>query len=136
MKKVDGSGFLTVNKGGISYLKDAEVELTVTEESMTEIMRDKKYNQLVQAGKDDPFLVQSTTFRKLKLEAMDITFADKQKIMKEADEQQAQQQQMAENAQGIAAEKNQLKYGKESLDQEEQEAKIQESASKAGATSK
>jgi hypothetical protein len=130
-KKNDGTGFLTVNKGGISYLKDAEVELTVTEEAMTEVMRDKRYNQLVQAGKDDPFLAQSPTFRKLKLEAMDVSFADKQKINKEAEQIQQRTEELADRRNQVEEEKNRLQYGKDALDKAEQVANIAKTAGEA-----
>jgi hypothetical protein len=131
-KKNDGTGFLTVNKGGISYLRDAEVELTVTEEAMTEIMRDKKYQQLTQAGKDDPYLVQSPTYRKLKLESMDISHEDKVNIIKEAEQQQQQAQEMGDRKNQVEEEKNRLQYGKDALDKAEQVANIRKTAGEAG----
>lgn len=131
-QKNDGTGFLKVNKGGISYLKDAEVELLVAEEAMTEMMRDKRYNQLTQAGKDDPFLAQSATFRKLKLEAMDVSFSDKKRIVEEADKIQQQQQEFADRKNQVEEEKNRLQYGSTALDNLEQVANIKKIASETG----
>jgi hypothetical protein len=116
-KKGDGTGFVTLNQGGISYLKDAEVELLVREEGMTETMREKRYLQLTQAGQDDPLMVQSPTFRRLRLEAMDIAHTDKEKIIEETEKMKQQQEQMAQAQMQMEAEKNKMQYGKDPLDQ-------------------
>ena len=123
-KKNDGSGFVTINKGGISYLKDAEVELLVREEGMTETMREKRWVQLSEAGKDDPLLNQSSTFRKLKFEAMDLNHSDKEKIIQEIEQFQQQQMQMAQQQTANEAQANQMKYGKDALDKAEQASQI------------
>lgn len=127
----DDSGFVTLNKGGISYLKDAEVELVVREEGMTETMREKRYMQLREAGAVDPILTQSSTYRKLLAESMDISHSDKQKIIQETEELQKQQQQLAEAGVQAEREKNQLQYGKDGLDQAEQIAGIKKTANEA-----
>ena len=123
-KKNDGSGFVTLNKGGISYLKDAEVELRVSEEGMTETMREKRNMQLREAERTDPLLAQSPTFRRLKLEAMDLAQVDKEKIIRETEEIAKQQQQMAQQQMDMEREANQLKYGKDELDRNEQISSI------------
>ena len=123
-KKNDGTGFVTLNQGGISYLKDAEVELLVREEGMTETMREKRYNQLTDLGRDDPTMVQSPTFRRLRLEAMDIAHTDKEKIIEETEAMKKQQEQMAQAAMQQEAKKNELQYGKDELDQAEQISNI------------
>lgn len=123
-KKNDGSGFVTLNKGGISYLKDAEVELIVREEGMTETAREKRYIQLVEAGKVDPLLNQSPTYRKLKFEAMDLNHSDKEKITQELDALQKQMMQMEQQKIEMEDRANQMKYGKDNLDKAEQVANI------------
>jgi len=123
-KQNDGSGFVTLNKGGISYLKDAEVELVIREEGMTETMREKRYIQLVEAGRVDPMLNQSPTYRKLKFEAMDLNHSDKEKITQELDQLQQQAIQMQQQQMQMEDKANQLKYGKDALDQAEQVANI------------
>ena len=130
-KKNDGTGFVTLNQGGISYLKDAEVELLVREEGMTETMREKRYGQLKEAGRDNPLLLQSPTYNSLLMEAMDLGHQDKEKITQEIEELRKQQQELAENAQRIEQEKNQLQFGKDQLDQAEQVSKIQLQTAKA-----
>lgn len=116
-KKDEGSGFVTLNQGGISYLKDAEVELLVREEGMTETMREKRYNQLKDAGRENPLLVQSPTYNQLLMEAMDLGHTDKEKIVKEVEEIRKEQQEVIKQNQNIEREKNQLQYGKDQLDQ-------------------
>ena len=116
-KKEDGTGFVTLNQGGISYLKDAEVELLVREEGMTETMREKRYIQLKSAGQDNPLLVQSPTYNKLLMESMDLNHQDKEKISEEVEQLRKQQQQMMQEKNDIEREKNQLQYGKDQLDQ-------------------
>ena len=123
-KKKDGTGFVTLNQGGISYLKDAEVELLVREEGMTETMREKRYAQLTQVGQDDPMMVQSPTFRRLRLESMDIAHTDKEKIIEETEQMKKQQEQMQQAAMQQEAQKNQMQYGKDELDQAEQVSNI------------
>lgn len=120
----DGTGFVTLNKGGIDYLKDAEVELVVREEGMTETMREKRWLQLTEAERADPLLAQSPTFRKLKLEAMDLNHSDKEKIVQETEDARKQAQEMAQQQMNMEREKNQLQYGKDALDQAEQVAGI------------
>lgn len=116
-KKEDGTGFVTLNQGGISYLKDAEVELLVREEGMTETMREKRYFQLKEAGKDNPLLVQSQTYNQLLLEAMNLNHQDKEKIIDEVEALRKEQRDMKNQAMQIEAEKNKLQYGKDPLDQ-------------------
>lgn len=123
-KQNDGSGYVTVNKGGISYLKDAKIELTVKEEGMTETMKDKRYVQLKEVAVDDPIMAQSPTFRKLRLETMDVSWSDKQKILQEAEAIQKRQEEMMRQQQQNEAQANQMKYGKDELDKAEQRANI------------
>lgn len=123
-KQNDGSGFVTLNKGGISYLQDAEVELIVREEGMTETAREKRYIQLVEAGKVDPLLNQSPTYRKLKFEAMDLNHSDKEKITQELDAMQKQMMEMEQQKMQMEDRANQMKYGKDNLDKAEQVANI------------
>lgn len=128
-KRNDGSGFVTVNKGGISYLKDAEIELTIQEEGLTETMREKRNLQLKDAVQSDPLLAQSPTFQKLYLESMDIGYSDKQKLIQERQEIQQKQDQLAQAQLQMESAKNNLQYGKDALDQVEQVANIKKSQS-------
>ena len=130
-KQNDGTGFVTLNKGGISYLKDAEVELVVREEGMTETMKEKRWQQLVTAGKDDPMLNQSPTFRKLKMEAMDLSHTDKQKIIQETEAMQKKAEEMQQAQMEMQAKTDQLKYGKDNLDKAEQVSNIRKNHNEA-----
>lgn len=127
--KRDGSGYVTINKGGISYLADAEVELTIKEEGMTETMREKRYLQLKEVAVDDPMMAQSPTFRKLRLETMDLSWSDKQQIIQETKEREAQMQQQQQQMLQEEARANQMKYGKDNLDKAEQVANIKKTNS-------
>lgn len=132
--KNDGTGFVTLNKGGISYLKDAEVELVVREEGMTETMREKRWLQLNEAQKNDPLLAQSPTFRKLKMESMDLNHTDKEKIIEETEQAQKQMQEMQQAQMQQQARSDELKYGKDNLDQAEQVAGIKKTQAEALST--
>jgi hypothetical protein len=127
-KRGDGSGYVTINKGGISYLRDADVELTVQEEGMTETVREKRYQQLTEVGKDDPFMAQSPTFRKLRLESMDLNHQDKQKIIQEAEQRSQEEAELRRRALDIEEQKNNLQYGKDDLDRAEQQTDIRNKA--------
>lgn len=59
--KISDNGFVTMNKG-IPFLKDAELELVITEAALTETERDIKYFGLVEAASRLPYLQQSPTF--------------------------------------------------------------------------
>ena len=54
-------GYVSMNQG-LPFLKDAELELVVTESALTETERDIKYYGLVEAASRLPYLQQSPTF--------------------------------------------------------------------------
>lgn len=118
----NGDGYVTINKGGVSYLKDALVELVIQEEGMTETAKEKRYAQLNEVATNDPNMAMSPTFRKLRLESMDINWADKQKIIQETEQIQQQQQEALAEQQALEKQKVQMQYGKDQLDKEEQQA--------------
>lgn len=129
--KNDGSGYVKINKGGISYLQDCEVELTVKEEGMTETMREKRYLQLQEMALTDPYITQSPTFRKLRLEASDIGWSDRQKIIQEAEEMRKREEQMMQQQAQQQNQETQMKYGKDNLDKLEQFANIRKTTREA-----
>jgi hypothetical protein len=121
-KADDGAGYVKLNKGGMTYLKDADITLTVTEEGLTDSAREKRYSQLTEVGKDDPLLAQSPTFRNLRLEAMNLNHSDRQKIVKEAEEMQKRLEEQRQQELQLEQQKNQMQYGKDPLDQEKVKA--------------
>jgi len=77
-------GFLTINKGGIPSLKDAEFELVVTESSLTETEKEFKYMQILEAGKFIPTLQSLPTYTELLLKYNpDISSKDRNQLIQE-----------------------------------------------------
>jgi hypothetical protein len=88
---------------------------------MTESAKEKRYVQLNEVATNDPNMAMSPTFRRLRLESMDISWADKQKIIKEAEQMAQQQAQMAQEE--MALEREKIAQGnKDRFDIEEQQA--------------
>lgn len=99
MKK-DGSGYLKINSGSeITYLKDADLELVVTETELTDTERQIRYLKMIQAEQTNAALVQLPTWNRLKLEYMDIPLSDRSKLIKEFEEAQAAAAQQAQAVQ-------------------------------------
>lgn len=96
----EGVGYLKMNQQNpmtqMEWLNNAEFELTVTEETLSESRRQQKYLMLLEAEKSDQTLLMSPTWRKMKYEVMDIPFSDRQKLLQEFEELQKQQRLDAE----------------------------------------
>lgn len=99
----EGEGLVTINKEGseLSFLNDADLELTVSEANLTPAEKFEKMNMMILNEQQNPQLIQSPTWLRLKLENMDINAADRQKLIKEYDEIQNQQMQMAQQQMDI-----------------------------------
>ncbi len=77
-------GFLTINRGGIPSLKDADFELVVTESSLTETEKEFKYLQILEAGKFIPTLQSLPTYTELLLKYNpDISSKDRNQLIQE-----------------------------------------------------
>ena len=77
-------GFLTINKGGISSLKDADFELIVTESSLTESQKEYKYIQMLELGKFIPIVQELPTYTEFLLKYNpDISTKDRNQLLKE-----------------------------------------------------
>lgn len=100
----EGVGYLTVNQPGnkLSYLNDAEVDIIVVEENLSDTEKEVQYSRMVATERSDPSLTLSPTWRRLKLEKIDVSFEDRQRIIGEieqamqAQREQAQQDKMME----------------------------------------
>lgn len=103
-----GVGYLKMNQQNpmtqMEWLNNAEFELTVTEETLSESRRQQKYLMLLEAEKSDQTLLMSPTWRKMKYEVMDIPFSDRQKLLQEFEELQKQQRLDAETQRKAEAE--------------------------------
>ena len=103
-----GVGYIKMNQQNqltkMEWLNNAEFELTVTEETLSESRRQQKYLMYLEAEKSDQTLLMSPTWRKMKYEVMDIPFSDRQKLLQEFEMLQEQQRQEAEEQKKIDAE--------------------------------
>lgn len=96
-----GEGFLTVNDEeiGLSYLKDADFELVVTEQALSETEKQGKLALAIQQEQIDQSLMLSPAWREHKLQLSDVPPDVRQKIMAEiqAAQQAVQAQQQQKN---------------------------------------
>ena len=92
----------------MSYLKDAKLELQITEGELTESDRDQKLKQVLVisqiTGTPPPI--------ELVLEYSDMDYSTKQKWMKAAEEQKQQQQQMMAQQQKNTEDKRNIEKAK------------------------
>lgn len=97
----DGSGFVSINKEGheLSYLKDSEFELEVSEEAMSDSERHAKLLIATEQERSDPTLTQIPEWKIYKIGLMDIPQSEKYKIIEGIKRQikQVQQQQMQQD---------------------------------------
>jgi hypothetical protein len=95
----DGVGYAKMNQPGnplssMEWLKNSDFELQVVEDQLSESQRQMKYMMYLQAEQRDQSLLMSPTWRRLKLEVMDIPYSDRQKIMAEFEQQMMEQKQI------------------------------------------
>lgn len=93
-----GVGYAKMNQPGnplssMEWLKDRDFELQVVEEQLSESQRQMKYQMYLMAEQRDQSLLMSPTWRRLKLEVMDIPYSDRQKILAEFEQQMMEQKQ-------------------------------------------
>ena len=84
-KMDDTTGYMTINKPGvgISFLKNAQFELEVTEVPLTETQKQAKLMDAIQAEKIDPMLQASITWRMYKLDLLGINKNIREQLKKE-----------------------------------------------------
>lgn len=99
--KDQGVGYMKMNQGSpLSYLKDADFELTVSEEELSESRKETEFNKMLLLEQSDPTYTMSPTWKKLKLEkGLNLSYEDRQKIEQEVAQAQAAQQQAQQNIQ-------------------------------------
>jgi len=86
-----------VKVGGIDFLKDAELELTVTEASLTESEKEFKYIQLLEMGRANQTMWQMPAYIQMLLEYdPNIPNRMKKQLIQEIQQYNQQQQQMAQ----------------------------------------
>jgi hypothetical protein len=98
------SGYLSMNQGNQNYLENAELELEVIEESLSDNKKENRFATMTQMEMADQKLLLSPTWRKKKIEALpEFSYEDRQKIEDEiaqaekAQAEAAQQQQQIQN---------------------------------------
>lgn len=88
--------YIKVNSG-IEFLRDAELELTVTEAALTETEKEFKYIQLLEMGRSNPLMWQMPTYLQMLLEYNpDISSRMKKQLIGEMQQYNQQQQQDAQ----------------------------------------
>lgn len=87
-------GYAKVNTP-MFHLKDAKVELVVTENPLSENRKAQKFAQLATVAQITPQIVATPEFTGLLLETLDIDYSTRQKILTALNTQMQQQQQMA-----------------------------------------
>ena len=91
-KVQEGAGYVTLNKGDLTYLKDAEFELEVTEEPLSETEQAARLQNALDQLKIDPMLQQSLVYREYIISQMQIPADLKYKLLAELKQiQQANQ---------------------------------------------
>lgn len=118
--KKDGSGYIKINnkENQLSYLKDASFELYITEAELSDTDKQMRLQNYNNAAQQDPALLQSPTFNRLRLEAMNLKISDVQQILKEREafmQMQAQSEQENRNmekAKILISDKGNLTKGK------------------------
>ncbi|MFA5715089.1 MAG: hypothetical protein WC998_05090 [Candidatus Paceibacterota bacterium] len=101
-----GIGYVRLNnpENELTILKNADVDINIVEENISDTYKDSQYQRMISSEQYDPTLALSPTWRRLKLEKMDVSYEDRQKI--EAEVEQIRNQQMAMAQQQRAEEMN------------------------------
>lgn len=108
----EGIGYLTINQKGnkLSYLKDADVDIYVVEENLSDTEKETQYARMVQTERSDPSLTLSPTWRRLKLEKIGIvSYEDRMRIGTEIEQAMQAQQEQAIRDRAIELEQEQQK---------------------------
>jgi hypothetical protein len=104
-----GTGYVKIpEQNGMSYLKDAKLELLITEGELTETDRDTKLKQVLMIGQ----ITGTPPPIELVLEYSDMDYSAKQKWMKAAQEQKQQQQEMMAQQQKNVQDKRNIEKAK------------------------
>jgi hypothetical protein len=97
-------GYLRMNQEGneMSWLKDADVEIIIKEENISDTDKEVQFARMTDMERSDPELLLSPTWKRLKLDKIDVSYEDRQKVINEIEQakqqqaQQAQQEKMTE----------------------------------------
>lgn len=128
-------GYLKINHNELSFLKNADLELLVTETDLSDTERQMKFLQYIELLKINPNLMNAPVFMQMLLETADISHEDKQKLIQwlnqqaqiQAQQQAQMQQQQAQSLQFQQANelaKRQLEDQSQKLDFRTNAAKI------------
>ena len=101
----EGGGYVTLNKGDLSYLENADFELEVTEEALSDSEKESKLMNALEQTKSDPLLQQSQVWREYLLGLRSIPQEIKYKL-------KAELEQIKQNMEAQAAEKGKLESRK------------------------
>lgn len=94
--------FITVNEGNVPALKDAEINLVITETKLTETERDLKFARIAEWGRANPQIAALPSFNRILLSYdNEIPQRDKQALLSELEQMLAQQAQMAQEQMNI-----------------------------------
>lgn len=83
-------GFIKINENGLSYLRDADLELVLTEAPLNDDQKNEKFQQLIALTQMYPQMIPVEVL----LEYVDLDYSIKQKIINYGKQVQEQQQQM------------------------------------------
>ncbi|MBK7380635.1 MAG: hypothetical protein IPJ03_16890 [Ignavibacteriales bacterium] len=100
-----GVGYITLNQPGnkLSYLDDADVDIAIKEESIADGQKEIEYEKMTMIEKNDPDLLLSPSWRKIKLEKIGaVSYEDLQKIETEIEQAKQMQAKQAEEARQAA----------------------------------
>jgi len=108
----DGTGFVTLNKGDLSYLKDADFELEVTEEALSDTEKEARLMNAIEQTKSDPRLQQSLVWQEYLLSLRPIPQDIKAKLLGELKQIQQSMSQQAQQAQDLEKRKVDIEAAK------------------------
>ena len=90
------AGSITVNKGGVSYLKNSALELLVSEDEFSDTQREKSLAYSLKAAEVMPEIRVTRIFQEKVLSGIGYDFDEVQEMMQELDMMRQQQAQQAE----------------------------------------
>jgi hypothetical protein len=94
--------FIEVNSGNVPILRDAEIDLVVTETKLTETERDVKFARLAEWGRANPKIASLPSFNKILMSYdNEISKRDKDALLEELTQVQAMEAEMAKEQMNI-----------------------------------
>lgn len=110
----ENKGYVWMNDA--THLRDAKIELTITESPYSETARERKLAKLGFLGKMRPDLLQTDTFTEELIKAVDISFDIKSKLMAELQQVKQQNAQMQQAAMQSEQAKNKSETEKNQIE--------------------